>query len=338
MQAIEEALREDFLPNLMGREVTEWERKAWGLPMKDGGLGLIPPTEAQQAGDPYRTSTEAAHWLRTAMSKDAAYRKPLHMKAVRDAKERYEEQKEAWVEQTFKDNSRIRFFEGRLEKPRRDGNAIGHSQEIRVASFEVVPVDPDRSLRGLQDRRVLSFCSFAADPETEFLSAADAMDSFGSSTGLWDSEVLSFDPHVVTLMLEGPEVLVLANSTELSEALVMANSTELSEALVMANSTELQVEPSLSGRLRRRRLSSWRRQQGVKFYDPLFSPQGEPPPVEGASVLRSSELVQKLRGTWSLGRKVKDKSWCGLCADTPHFSDVVQYGLGNCEELSLLIQ
>uniref|UniRef100_A0A0G4HZQ0 Uncharacterized protein n=1 Tax=Chromera velia CCMP2878 TaxID=1169474 RepID=A0A0G4HZQ0_9ALVE len=160
-------------------------------------------------------------------------------------------------------NSRIRFFEGVLEKPHRDGNGLGHSQNIRVASFEVVPVDPDRSLGGLQDRRVLSFCSFTAGLETKFLSAADAIDSFGNSTRLWNSEVLSFDPHIVTLMLEGPEALYVANSIELFKVLVMANSTKLSEALVMANSTELQGEPSLSGWLWRRLLSSWRRVRKV---------------------------------------------------------------------------
>uniref|UniRef100_A0A0G4F3V6 Calpain catalytic domain-containing protein n=1 Tax=Chromera velia CCMP2878 TaxID=1169474 RepID=A0A0G4F3V6_9ALVE len=432
-------------------------------------------------------------------------------------------------------SSTIRFFEGCLEKPRRDG--VGPSQKISVVSFEVAPADPDPSLR-LQDRRVLSFCSFAADPDEQFLSTDDAIDSFGSSTGLWDSEVLSFDPYTVTLMLEGPEVLSVANSTDSLEAERQPDSvappsqhidsqeqrnvgkgkgsagldgqTEVKscplpglslsvsvsevidalagtaqsrclrldseqagveyrnlcltdtllrtlETLYVSTSpsdslwkrwerrlkksqerpkessseslraflrgwggretwflsaatrpnliewAEKELDPILD-RDRRESLSLWRetfgegmqqqihtppkpesytaapvldlfeggsrsvsweegslpdtprnrerlrffldqlQQRGVKFYDPLFSPEGEDlkDRIETDSVMRASEVVQKLGGREDHCRqggtkKMKFKNGWGLCADTAHFSDVMQNGLGNCQILSFLM-
>jgi hypothetical protein len=102
MAPVEQALAGALLPALAGRAISPWERRAWGLPTLFGGLGLLPPTDAPAAGDPYRASSEAVAWLVGAMRRpNTRYSRRLHEQTAGAAAAAYTARKEAWAEGVF---------------------------------------------------------------------------------------------------------------------------------------------------------------------------------------------------------------------------------------------
>lgn len=151
MAAVEAAIAEALLPALAGRTVLPWERAVWGLPSAEGGWGLLPPTAAPQAGDPYRASAEAVSWLVGAIREGREYSRREHWRQVAKAQREYQERKGEWakgvVERLERDAVGLPPGFPEASEARRRLHAFHRQREGRTGAWlQLLPSDKDNTV------------------------------------------------------------------------------------------------------------------------------------------------------------------------------------------------